>query len=137
MIISTKGRYALRIMLDLAEHQQDGFISLKTISQRQDISMKYLESIVALLNKANLLDSMRGKDGGYRLNRPLNQYTVSEIIKLTEGSLAPVACLDSAENCCQRSNECLTLPLWVNLEKLIDQYLSSVTLEDILNKNLR
>ena len=137
MIISTKGRYALRIMLDLAEHQEDGFISLKTISQRQDISMKYLESIVALLNKANLLDSMRGKDGGYRLNRPLNQYTVSEIIKLTEGSLAPVACLDGEENCCNRSNECLTLPLWVNLEKRIDQYLSSVTLEDILNKNLR
>ena len=137
MIISTKGRYALRIMLDLAEHQEDGFISLKTISQRQDISMKYLESIVALLNKANLLDSMRGKDGGYKLNRPLEQYSVAEIIKLTEGSLAPVACLEKGEGCCQRSNECLTLPLWINLEKLIDQYLSSVTLEDILNKNLR
>lgn len=136
MIISTKGRYALRIMLDLAQHQTEGYISLKTISQRQDISMKYLESIVALLNKANLLDSMRGKDGGYKLNRPLNQYSVAEIIKLTEGSLAPVACLDGGENCCKRSTDCLTLPLWINLGKKIEDYLSSVTLEDILKQNL-
>lgn len=132
MIISTKGRYALRVMLDLAQHPEDGYISLKTISARQDISMKYLESIVALLNKAGLLDSMRGKDGGYKLNRPLNAYNLAEIIKLTEGSLAPVSCLDGSENTCKRSGDCLTLPVWIHLAQLIDEYLSSVTLEDLL-----
>ena len=123
MIISTKGRYALRIMLDLAAHPDDGYISLKTISTRQNISMKYLEAIVSMLTKADLLDSMRG-------------------IKLTEGSLAPVACLECGENTCERASDCLTLPLWENLEHLIEQYLGSVSLEDVmlgkvkpLNKN--
>ena len=91
MIISTKGRYALRIMLDLAAHPDDGYISLKTISTRQNISMKYLEAIVSMLTKADLLDSMRGKDGGYKLSRAPKDYNIAQIIKLTEGSLAPVA----------------------------------------------
>lgn len=132
MIISTKGRYALRIMLDLAAHPDDGHISLKTISTRQSISMKYLEAIVAMLNKADLLDSMRGKDGGYKLNRAPKDYNIAQIIKLTEGSLAPVACLECGTNTCERAADCLTLPLWENLEYLIEQYLSSVTLEDVM-----
>ncbi len=132
MIISTKGRYALRIMLDLAAHPDDGYISLKTISNRQNISMKYLEAIVAMLNKADLLDSMRGKDGGYKLNREPKDYNIAQIIKLTEGSLAPVACLDCGENTCERAGDCLTLPLWQNLEQLIDEYLSAVSLEDVM-----
>ena len=132
MIISTKGRYALRIMLDLAAHPDDGYISLKTISTRQNISMKYLEAIVSMLTKADLLDSMRGKDGGYKLSRAPKDYNIAQIIKLTEGSLAPVACLECGENICERASDCLTLPLWENLEHLIEQYLGSVSLEDVM-----
>ena len=132
MIISTKGRYALRIMLDLAAHPDDGYISVKTISTRQNISMKYLEAIVSMLTKADLLDSMRGKDGGYKLSRAPKDYNIAQIIKLTEGSLAPVACLECGENTCERASDCLTLPLWENLEHLIEQYLGSVSLEDVM-----
>lgn len=134
MKISTKGRYALRVMLDLAQHRGDGYISLKDIADRQGVSMKYLESIAAMLNKAGLVDSLRGKSGGYRLNRADGAYTAGEILKLTEGSLAPVACLESGG--CRRAEECLTLPLWKKLDDMIDSYLESVTLEDLLEGKL-
>lgn len=134
MKVSTKGRYALRIMIDLGQHPDGNFISLKDIAERQKISMKYLESIVSLLNKAGLLDSYRGKTGGYRLNKPVEEYTVGSIIKLTEGSLAPVSCLQEGQDHvnCSRAAECLTLPMWQHLDRLIDTYLESVTLSDLI-----
>ena len=113
MMVSTKGRYALRVMLDLAMQEPEEFISLKSISDRQKISMKYLESIVGMLNKAGLLLSQRGKDGGYRLSRRPSEYPVGEILKLTEGSLSPVSCLEEGcQSTCNQEVACLTRPLW-------------------------
>lgn len=136
MMVSTKGRYALRIMLDLAQHTEEGYISLKEIAVRQDISMKYLEAIVSILNKAGFVQSMRGKDGGYKLSRAPSAYNVGEILELTEGSLAPVACMDCGEITCQRAGVCLTLPMWKQLDSLINGYLKSVTLADLLDRNI-
>ena len=132
MLISTKGRYALRVMIDLAEHQSEGFVPLKVIAERQEISEKYLESIVSTLVKAGLLDGMRGKNGGYRLNRPLEGYSVGEVLRLTEGSLAPVSCLETEVNSCPRAGDCHTLPMWKKLDDLINGYLDSITLSDLL-----
>lgn len=134
MMISTKGRYALRVMLDLALQPAGEYISLKSISQRQAVSMKYMEAIVATLNKAGMVESLRGKKGGYRLTRKPREYTVGEILKLTEGSLAPVTCLD-CENPCQRAESCITRPMWLELDKLIDDYLESKTLADLLGED--
>ena len=111
MVISTKGRYALRLMIDLAQHCDEGFISLKTVSQRQDVSLKYMEAIAAALNRANLVISQRGKEGGYRLSRPASDITVAEVLHSTEGSMAAVSCLESGENGCERAAQCLTLPI--------------------------
>ena len=134
MMISTKGRYALRVMIDLAKQNKGDYISLKAISDRQQISMKYLEAIVAILNKAGFLQSLRGKDGGYRLARDPSEYTVGSVLKLTEGSLAPVACLEgSCDTVCQSSDGCITLPLWQKLDSIIDSYLESVTLADLMS----
>lgn len=133
MMVSTKGRYALRIMLDLAQHAEEDYISLKEIAVRQSISMKYLEAIVSILNKAGLVQSMRGKDGGYKLSRSPAAYHVGEILELTEGSLAPVACMDCGANACERAEACLTLPMWKQLDGLIDGYLKSITLQDLLD----
>lgn len=132
MMISTKGRYALRVMIDLAKQKDSEYISLKGISERQHISMKYLEAIVSVLNKAGFLKSLRGKDGGYKLSRKPSEYTIGEVLKLTEGSLAPVACLEGCDTVCQSSDGCITLPLWQKLDGIIDSYLESVTLEDLL-----
>lgn len=137
MMISTKGRYALRIIIDLAQHADEGFISLKSIAERQEVSMKYLEMIVAIMNKAGILHSRRGKDGGYKLVKPASEYTVGEIMNLTEGHLAPVACLGCADNQCERAEFCLTLPIWQHLDEMIDSYLSSITIQDILDGNLQ
>ena len=137
MIVSTKGIYALRIMLDLCQHTDEGYISLKKISERQNMSMKYLESIVAMLNKTGMVESLRGKEGGYRLTRAPEQYTVGSIVKLTEGSLAPVACLDCETNSCAQAYHCLTLPMWVKLDGIITDYLESVTLKDLLDKKIK
>ena len=131
-MISTKGRYALRVMIDLARNSERGYISLKEISERQQISMKYLEAIVAVLNKAGFLQSLRGKDGGYKLSRPVEEYTVGQVLKLTEGSLAPVACLEGCDTVCTCSDGCITLPLWQKLDGIIDGYLEGVTLKDLL-----
>ena len=134
MKISTKGRYALRMMLDLAEHQNDGYVALKDIAQRQNVSKKYLEQIVPILNKSDILRTNRGFQGGYRLAKSPDKYTVGEILRVTEGSLSPVACLDREPIECERSGECPTLPVWQGLYKVINEYLDSVTLQDILNQ---
>ena len=134
MLISTKGRYALRVMVDLAEHPADGFIPLKVIAERQDISEKYLESIIKLLVKAKLLTGVRGKGGGYRLTKSPEQYTVGSILRMTEDSMAPVACLEPGAETCPRSAECRTLALWKGLDKVINDYLDSVSLADLLTQ---
>ncbi len=133
--ISTKGRYALRMMLDLAQHQKEGFVTLKSIAERQNISKKYLEQIVPLLNNAKMLRTNRGYQGGYILAKSPDQYTVGEILYITEGSLAPVACLDDNPNLCERSGECPTLNIWKGLNKVIIDYLNGITLQDILDQN--
>ena len=132
MLISTKGRYALRVMIDLAEHQTEEFISLKGIAQRQEISEKYLESIIRMLVKAKVLESLRGKGGGYRLKKSPEQYTVGSILRLTEESLAPVACLELNAEVCPRAGKCRTLSLWQGLDKVIQEYLDSVTIADLM-----
>lgn len=132
MMISTKGRYALRVMIDLAEHQTDGYIPLKEIAQRQDISEKYLESILKSLVQKKFLTGLRGKGGGYRLTRPPEQYTVGSILRLTEGTLAPVACLEENALPCDRVTECRTLPLWQGLFDLVNQYFDSITVADLM-----
>ena len=132
MLISTKGRYSLRVMVDLAEHQSDGYIPLKEIAERQEISEKYLESIIKLLVKGRLLTGLRGKGGGYKLTRSPDQYTVGSILRLTEESLAPVACLEQGANLCPRMAECRTLPLWQGLDKVIRDYLDGVTIADLI-----
>ena len=133
MKISTKGRYALRMLIDLAMHQENGYISLKEISERQELSKKYLEQIVPLMNKSGLLKTNRGFQGGYRLSKPASQITVGEVLVLTEGSLAPVACLDDEENTCPRRSECITLPVWEGLNKVIREYLFGLTLQDVID----
>lgn len=132
MLVSTKGRYALRVMLELAQFGGEGYLPLTEIAERQDISVKYLESIISVLSKAGLVDGVRGKGGGYRLNRKPEEYSVGEILKLTEGSLAPVTCLDCKPNKCERSESCKTLPMWEKLDEIICDYLNSVTLADLL-----
>ncbi|MCM1365366.1 MAG: Rrf2 family transcriptional regulator [Faecalibacterium sp.] len=134
MKISTKGRYALRMMLDLAEHQENGFIALKDIAERQNVSKKYLEQIVPVLNKSNVLQTNRGFQGGYRLARSPENYTVGDILRLTEGDLAPVACAAQNPVECARSADCPTLPVWKGLSKVINEYLDSITLQDLLDK---
>ncbi|MFA6857848.1 MAG: Rrf2 family transcriptional regulator [Treponema sp.] len=131
MKISTRGRYALRFMIDLAQHKQDAFIPLKDISDRQDISIKYLEQITSLLSKYGLLQSVRGPQGGYKLVREPSQYTVGEILKITEGDLAPVACLEPNAAKCKRSQFCPTIKLWEGLEKTVNDYLNGITLDQL------
>ena len=137
MRISTKGRYALKIMIDLAQHYGEGYISLKDIAERQDVSLKYLEAIAATLNKAGFIISSRGKSGGYRLSRPANEYTVGSVLKLAEGSLAPVSCLYAGSEPCERSDVCITLPMWQELDRIVDGYLESVTIEDLVLGNCK
>ena len=132
MMVSTKGRYALRVMIDLAERQTEGYIPLKEIAQRQEISEKYLESIIKSLVKSNMLVGLRGKGGGYRLTRAADQYTVGEILRLTEGSLAPVACLESNAERCMRMPECRTVSLWRGLDDVVNEYLDGITIADLV-----
>lgn len=128
MLVSTKGRYALRVMVDLAEHPAAEYVPLKEIARRQDLSEKYLESIIKLLVRSGLLSGLRGKGGGYRLTRSPGQYTVGEILRLTEESLRPVPCL---ERPCPRTAVCRTLPLWRGLDRVITDYLDQFTLADL------
>lgn len=132
MNVTSKGRYALRVMLDLAQHREDGFVSLKTVAERQGISMKYLEMIVGCLKKAELLDSTRGKEGGYSLNREPADYTVGGILRSIEDNLAPVACIKDGVVQCEQASACLTVPMWKELDDITNAYLDGVTLEDLL-----
>ena len=134
MRVSTKGRYALRMMTDLAEHREDGFISLKDVAERQGISKKYLEQIIPVFNQSNLLRANRGSQGGYMLARSPEKITVGEILRLTEGSLAPVACVDPEPAECEKMADCPMLPVWKGLAKVIDDYLDGITLQDILDR---
>jgi len=135
MLVSTRGRYALRIMLELGRHEGEGCVPLPVIAENQQISEKYLESIVSVLAKARLVEGQRGKGGGYRLTRPLSECSVGEILRLTEGSLAPVSCLDGDTNACPRAGQCSTLPMWEKLDRLINGYLDSVRLSDLLSED--
>ena len=134
MKITTKGRYALRIMVDLAQQQSDAFIPLKEISARQDISEKYAEMIIGLLSKAGLVFSSRGKGGGYKLSKSAEKCSVGSVLKATEGSLAPVTCLELPENICPHAGHCETLPMWKELDRRIDEYLESVSIADLANQ---
>jgi len=132
MKISTRGRYALRVMIDLAEHSSENYIPLKDIVARQEISQKYLEGIMTDLSKAGMLDGQHGKGGGYKLNRSPEQITVLDILLTTEGDLAPISCLDSSAEPCSRAAECRTLPMWEKFYALIRDYFNSVTLADLM-----
>ncbi len=134
MKISTKGRYALRMLIDLAEHQNRGFISLKEIAERQNISKKYLEQIIPIFNNTDVLRTNRGSQGGYMLAKSPDKYTVGEILRITEGSLSPVSCVDQDPIDCPRSEDCATLPIWRGLSRVINEYLDSITLQDILDQ---
>lgn len=132
MMISSKGRYALHVMVDLAQHDGEGLISLKSVAERQNLSLKYLENIVAVLTHAGLLVGQRGKVGGYRLTRRPEEYPLGEILALTEGGLEPVACLHCGKDCA-KAGHCETLPVWKELNALISNYLNSVTVADLVN----
>ena len=135
-MISTKARYALRVMIDLAQNQQDGYIPLKDIAARQDISEKYLEIILKTLVKGKIIKGLRGKGGGYMLTRSPEEYVIGEIIELTEGPLAPVACMLPDADPRPRKDTCMTLPLWQKYDSVIHDFFYNITLEDVLNGNL-
>lgn len=132
MNITSKGRYALRVMLDLAQHRQEGYISLKTIAERQGYSMKYLEMIVGSLKRAGLVASIRGKEGGYQLVRDPEDYTIGEILRCIEDNLAPVSCIKAGDICCEHAGECMTVPMWKELDDITNTYLDGVSLRDLL-----
>lgn len=135
MKISTKGRYSLRMMLDLAEHKETGFVALKDVAHRQGISKKYLEQLVPLLNSAGFIRANRGNQGGYMLTRSPDEYTVGQILRITEGSLCPVACLEDDPNRCTRADICKTLTTWQGLKNVVNEYLDSITLQMIIDEN--
>jgi Rrf2 family protein len=132
MMISTRGRYALRVMVDMAEHQTGGYLPLKEIAARQSISEKYLESILKVLVQHQLLVGLRGKGGGYRPTKAPEQYTVGSILRLTEGSLIPVACLDTDAGTCPRQEDCRTLPMWRKLDTMVNEFFDGITLADLM-----
>ena len=132
MMISTRGRYCLRVMIDLAEHQREGYIPMKEVAERQDISLKYLEKILPVLVKNGIVEGLQGKAGGYRLSRKPEEYTLGEILRLTEGSLAPVACLECGAAPCDKAADCRTFPIWTELDRRINEYLNSVTVANLL-----
>lgn len=134
MKISTRGRYSFRMMIDLAQHYNDGFIALKDISARQNISKKYLEQIVPFLNRSNLLNANKGHMGGYQLAKAPSEITVREILESAEGSLAPVSCMDNSPNLCENCDGCLTLPVYEGLYHVILDYLSNITLQDVIDR---
>lgn len=135
MRISTKGRYALRLMVDLAVHKDDGHITIKTISKRQDISEKYLEQIITLLSKANFVTGVRGPSGGYTLSMEPEQYTIGMILRQVEGNLAPVFCVDTSENPCERKDACVTVGVWEQIRDAVNEVVDNITLEDLAKKS--
>lgn len=134
-MVSTRGRYALRVMIDLAEHSDDGYIAMKTIAERQAVSLKYLEKILPLLVSEKMIEGICGKGGGYKLTKAPEEYRVGDILRLTEGGLAPVTCLECNAEPCSRSEQCRTLPMWKELDKRITDYLDSVRLSDLMKKS--
>lgn len=132
-MISTKGRYSIRILLDLAEHRNGGYIPIKEVAARQEISLKYVEKLMPALKNAGLIDSTHGIGGGYRLTREPDGYTLWEILRLAEGDLAPVACLQENAAACSRAAECRTLPVWEKYYELTKDYFSGITLDDLMN----
>lgn len=134
MKISTKGRYALRVLIDLAEHNTGEFIPLKEIAKRQNISEKYLESIIVVFSKEGYLNGQRGKGGGYRLARSADSYTVGDVLQLIENGMAPVACLEGEVNTCPRAGSCKTLAMWEGFYKLTNEYFDSITVADLANR---
>lgn len=132
MMISTRGRYALRVLIDLAEHGNDSYIPMKEVAERQEISLKYLEKILPVLAKNFLIEGVHGKGGGYKLTRKPEEYTVGEILRLTEGDLAPVSCLECNAEQCHRTEDCRTLPMWSKLHDMINTYLDGVTIADLM-----
>lgn len=137
MKISTKGRYALRIMLDLARNHSGGFIPLRDISERQGITVKYMEQIIGTLGKAGFVKSSRGNSGGYRLARAAKEYRIGDILRTMEGELAVVACLEGPENECPRRHGCATLPFWQGLNRVIEEYVDSATLADMIQEDAK
>ena len=131
MLISTRGRYALRVLIDLAEHRADGYIPMKDVAQRQGISLKYLERILPVLAKNKLIEGVHGKGGGYRLTRAPEDYPVGEILRFTEGDLAPVACLECGAAPCDRADKCKTLSMWQEFHRMVDDYFDSITLASL------
>lgn len=134
MMVSTKGRYALRVMIDLAEHQSESYIPMKDVANRQHVSLKYMEKIMPVLSKNNLVEGVHGKGGGYRLTRTPNAYTVGEILRLTEGDMAPVACLECNAIPCDKTADCRTLPMWTDFYKLINEYFDGITIADLMKQ---
>ena len=137
MMISTRGRYALRVMLDMAEHGGGEWLCLRDIAQRQQLSKKYLESIMAALSRAELVEGTVGRSGGYRLTRPPEEYPVGEILRAAEGGLSPVACLEQSPNACPRCHECDTLPIWAGLEQVVNEYLDGISLQSVLDGRVK
>jgi Rrf2 family protein len=134
MMISTRGRYALRVLIDLAEHQNGGYIPMKDVAERQDISLKYLEKILPVLAKNNLIEGVHGKGGGYKLTRAPEDYSVGEILRMTEGDLAPVACLECGAKPCGRADKCRTLPMWSKFNDITNDYFDGITIADLMEK---
>ena len=135
VFISTKGRYALRVMVDLAEHQDEGFVPLKEIAQRQEISEQYLEAVLKVLVRERILVGLRGKGGGYKLGKPPEQYKVGTILRLTEGELAPVACLESHALPCSRAAQCRTLPMWEKFDQVVTEFFDGYTIADLMRSD--
>ena len=136
MMISTKGRYALRVMIDLAEHCNGEYIPMKDVVKRQQVSQKYVQRIMTMLSKADFVEAVHGKGGGYRLNRSPDEYIVGDILRLTEGSLAPVACLDCDAEECERADQCRTLPMWKELNNRITDFFDGITIADLMKKDI-
>lgn len=134
MMISTKGRYALRVLLDLAQHQGDGYVAMKTVAQRQGLSLKYIERIMPVLSKNRYVEGVHGKGGGYRLSRPPAEYRVGDVLRLAEGDLAPVACLGCNATTCDRADSCPTLPMWQEFYGMVNRYFDGITLADLMKE---
>ena len=136
MMISTRGRYALRVMIDLAEHQNGAYIPMRDVAQRQEISLKYIEQIMPVLTKSGCVEGVHGKGGGYRLTRAPEDYTAGEILRLAEGDLSPVACLQEGAKACPRAAECRTLPMWRDFYRLTQEYFDGITIADLMDTPL-
>ena len=134
MMISTRGRYALRVLIDLAENDEGGYIPMKAVAERQDLSLKYIERIMPMLTKGGLVEGLHGKGGGYRLTRAPEACTVGEVLRMTEGDLAPVSCVSCSSTSCDRSEGCRTLPMWTEFNELVNSYFDNITLADLMKK---